>query len=121
MRQSVVCCGKYACVCVCARVRDTDMFHYASKRKFLGDVIVLANADGVMDNTISALSSIPTGAVVTLSVTTTIGELGQGGRYRVRGFSEQDFRALYNTATGRPPCRPKRYETSRCYSMPVGA
>ena len=101
-----------------------DMFHYAStesNRKFLGDVIVLANADGVMDMTISTLSSIPTGAVATLSVTTTIGELGMGGRgrYQARNFSEENFRTLYQTVTGRQPCRSNRHVSSRCYSMPV--
>ena len=100
------------------------MFHYASTEpsgKFLGDVIVLGNADGVMDSTISALSSIPTGAVATLSVTASIAELDRGkGHYRVSGFSKQAFRSLYQSVTGRKPCRANRHPSSRCYSTPVG-
>ena len=46
-----------------------EMFEYASRLHFKGEVVVMGNADGVTDSTIGQLSGLQDGSVVVLSAT----------------------------------------------------
>ena len=76
------------------------MFEYANELSFEGEVVVLGNADGAMDETIGRLAPMAPGSVVALSVTSSLD-----------AEEAEPIHRAYETLVG-PLCSPR--PTSRC-------